>query len=453
MNLQRADLLLLFERATNLPSGVSPCVPLFLLAMAIFSWGFLQMRRVQLYEKHRVRCPFPGQPWFEAVQASARRAERLIVQPRLALKLSKASIIGLCVCAVVFVRISSRFAPTVEGRWFDVAILVGTTLVVLLVLYALLHAWALWRAVRDLLRELAHLPLAPAYSGITQLVSSMFGPYLSSERPDRESHRQPLSWQRGMVHREYGESRLWLRMALRLTPEEMSELGVDEPLGVSCEVASSESSELPKANQAQLHETAEACLQLLPRLWHSLDLHEAFGEDPRVAPREVAKSVIDSSAPVFAQAGGTGVSGSDGLYLRSFRKEAEQYVALHLMSYLSQFFVQLRNSLRFLTVAPLLLLLAVIGYPLQPQRLWLLAAGGTILTVAVVGVRMFLQIERDEVISKATGGTPNQIDFRWTFVGNVLAYTVPLVGGLLAVSLDLSDLMHSWLDPLLQAAR
>jgi len=123
------------------------------------------------------------------------------------------------------------------------------------------------------------------------------------------------------------------------------------------------------------------------------------------------------------------------------------------MAYLSQFFVQLRNLLLFLTVGPLLLLLAVTTYPLQPQRLWLLFAGALIVTVVLVAVRMFVQIERDEVISRIAGTTPNRLNIHWSFLGNIFTYALPLLGVLAAASTDLSDLIRSWLDPLVQVLR
>jgi hypothetical protein len=74
--------------------------------------------------------------------------------------------------------------------------------------------------------------------------------------------------------------------------------------------------------------------------------------------------------------------------------------------------------------------------------------------VAAVAIGVFAQIERDNVVSRISGSTPYQINlFHGEFVRNVFVYTLPLLGALVATSTDMADLIHSWVDPLLQALR
>ncbi len=132
---------------------------------------------------------------------------------------------------------------------------------------------------------------------------------------------------------------------------------------------------------------------------------------------------------------------------------AEDFVALEIISYLSQYFVQLRNLLLFLTIGPLLLLFAVTSYPLQPQRLWLLSAAVLIVAVTLAALRIFVQIERDELVSRISGTTPNRLNLNWSFLGSILKYALPLLGILAAVSTDLSDVLRSWLDPIIRVLK
>jgi hypothetical protein len=128
-------------------------------------------------------------------------------------------------------------------------------------------------------------------------------------------------------------------------------------------------------------------------------------------------------------------------------------VALEVTIYLRQFFVHLRNLILFLTLAPLLMLLAVTSYPFQPQRLWLL------LTATLIGVGtasviwIVIQMERNEVVSHILSTTPNKLNFHWHFLGHILVYAAPLLGVVIAASSDASDLVHSLLDPLIQMLR
>jgi hypothetical protein len=136
--------------------------------------------------------------------------------------------------------------------------------------------------------------------------------------------------------------------------------------------------------------------------------------------------------------------------IRTWLTHAQAFVALEVVVYLSQFFVQLRNMALFLALAPLLMLFAVSSYPFQPQRMWLLLAAGLVGIVTVVLVRIVIQMERDELLSRISGTTPDQLNFHWPFFSRVLLYAVPLLGVLVASSSNVSDLIHAWLDPLLQ---
>jgi hypothetical protein len=82
--------------------------------------------------------------------------------------------------------------------------------------------------------------------------------------------------------------------------------------------------------------------------------------------------------------------------------------------------------------------------------MWLLLAAGLVGIVTVVLVRIVIQMERDELLSRISGTTPDQLNFHWPFFSRVLLYAVPLLGVLVASSSNVSDLIHAWLDPLLQ---
>jgi hypothetical protein len=129
---------------------------------------------------------------------------------------------------------------------------------------------------------------------------------------------------------------------------------------------------------------------------------------------------------------------------------AQDFVALEIATYLSQYMVQIRNLASFLTVAPLLMLLAVTSYPVQPQRLWVLFVIVLMAVVTATVIWGAIQAERNELISRISKTVPNQINFRWNFLSSLALYAIPLLGIVVAISDDSSDLVHSWIDPLLQ---
>jgi hypothetical protein len=56
-------------------------------------------------------------------------------------------------------------------------------------------------------------------------------------------------------------------------------------------------------------------------------------------------------------------------------------------------------------------------------------------------------------VSRILKTTPNQIDFRWSFLSHLSLYAARLLGVLVAISSDMSDLVHGWVDPLLQVLK
>src|SRR5262249_29973135 len=104
-------------------------------------------------------------------------------------------------------------------------------------------------------------------------------------------------------------------------------------------------------------------------------------------------------------------------------------------------------------VAPFLMLLAVTSYPFQPQRLWLLLAAALIGVGTATVMWIIIQIERNEVVSHILSTTPNKLNFHWDFLGRILVSSAPLLGVVVVASSDASDLVHSLLDPLIQALR
>src|SRR5262249_32792335 len=133
-------------------------------------------------------------------------------------------------------------------------------------------------------------------------------------------------------------------------------------------------------------------LALLQHFWpyHSTD--EAFGRplEDRPAPAEKFLTLPEGDA------------------VREWVLRAEDFVATQVVRYLSQFFVQLRNLLTSLTVGALLLLLAAVMYPFRPQSLLLVVLTALCGAVAVFIVVFLVQVNRDELVSRITRGTPNR---------------------------------------------
>jgi hypothetical protein len=453
--------LFFFERATNLPGGVSPVVPVVLIALAFFWFGSRELKRIYLLDKHRVDSPFP-EPLpevkdgvFKDIHDAHETAQSILERPQTAGWSWRGLVVWL-VLFFTFCRLASRFVPTVEGVWFDSLLLLALAVFTLLVVRVLLQAFALWKSVRTILQAAAKLPMREAYSRLPRRITQAFGPYLSSDRPGRYALLEERQKQHRRLVGDYEDAAHVLQTTLGYSDTQMKEK-VDTELhrpAAPDQPRPRTDLETRDAARQELRESAVRCLRVLDQFWNQLTIEEAFcdaasaagaaARDGREHPSDhQGAAVINEAASVVHRP----------KEVRRWLEAAEDFVALEIISYLSQYFVQLRNLLLFLTVGPLLLLFAVTSYPLQPQRLWLLAAGALIIAVTFVALRIFVQIERDELVSRISGTTPNRLSFSWSFLGSVVKYALPLVGILAAASTDLSDALRTMLDPIIRVLK
>jgi hypothetical protein len=298
-----------------------------------------------------------------------------------------------------------------------------------------------WQSTRKLLDALALLPLAEAFQRIPATVTNTFGPYLSSARPGRHAQWEVRRERLALLARDYVQVKEHLPNALHYLadlPEAMTNPDTGAP-----------------AKPADILKAARACLLVLHHVWSNPALAKKFagGTSPQTekapAPALAPEKQVRSEGEEARSNEDTkpAPSSDTDKQVRDWLALVQDFVALEVTVYLSQFFVHLRNLIVFLTVAPFLMLLAVTSYPFQPQRLWLLLAATLIGVGTATAVWIVIQIERNEVVSHILSTTPNSLNFHWDFIARLLLYAAPLLGIVAAASSDVSDLVHSLVDP------
>lgn len=410
------NFLLFAERATILGSGVSPVAPILMIGLALFCWSYVQLKRLYLLAFHTVKMPFPlGQrQLFDKVRKRHRDTEWNLRTPARALGKKSAFIVG-GMLIFVFLRAFSSFPPASEWVWLERVMLLALAALAVVIVYGWLHLLQVWENVRRLLDALALLPpsLQEAFGRLPEAVTGMLGPYLSSLRPGR---RELLSKQlelRDVLVGEYKCISYELLQALSVTKQE--EVAIAAAFSAQARPRAK-----PAESKRVLNETARACLCMLHYIWRDSGRQALASADPAICP---------------------------------WLERATDFVALEITAYLSQFFVHLRNLGLFLFFAPLLFLLAVNSYPFQPQRSLVLFAVSLICLVMLAMIGIVIQVEWNGVVSRILKTTPNQLNFHWGFLSRLGFYALPLLSVPVALSSDLSDLIHDWVDPLLQVLR
>jgi hypothetical protein len=373
-----------------------------------------------------------------------------------------------------FCRLHSGFIPTVEGTLFDGAVQFTFAAIVVLLVFTFLHTLELWHRLRRLLQHLAQLPLLQAFDRMPARVPSLFGPYLSSSSSDRESHLVVRLQQLRALAEQYVRARDRLahvaggaghlaeldralgydanefrQQTEQWAEERWAEAG--RPVGELPRYLEEAEAELARERARHLvregqpfqdlcRNAARACVDAIDRAYPALSVGEVFGPARAAGEGEAAAPAADKEP-----------SADDPL--RHWFRLAEDYLAIEVVNWLSHFFAQLRNLVTFLVVGSILLMLTVVLYPFQPERLLLFFVGGMVLVFALGMLRLFFQIERDEVISRILKTTPNRVTLNPVFLSHVVTYVAPLVGVLAATSADASGLLHTVLDPLYQALK
>jgi hypothetical protein len=437
--------LLFVERAASLANGVSPLVPATLLGLAFYCWGYIHLKRLFLLDRCAKMKPFPSgkeareTEWFERIASCRTRLDRDLHAPRWAGQ-TTVGLISLLVLFCAFCRIANHFGPSLDGIWIEAPLLVGLAGLGVLIVFTGLYLRKVWRTLRKLLQAVALLPLREAFDHIPTAIRQMYGPYLLSERPGRRRHLAYRRQQYQLLVEEYQGIRPALVSAADLTAELRTRL--DEAL------PEPPAGRVHQARPDELAQAACACLLLLQHIWSNAARTERLLEEP--PPKGQGGAAPDAAVTVILCPREPG----DALKpVRKWLTRARDFVAPEITSYLSQFFVHLRNLALFLSLAPLMLLWAVSSYPFQPQRLWLLLAMGLLGFATLSIIWTIIQLERDELVSRILQTEPNRLNFHWGFLSNLALYAIPLLGLVVAASGDVSDLVHSLVDPLLQVLK
>jgi hypothetical protein len=129
---------------------------------------------------------------------------------------------------------------------------------------------------------------------------------------------------------------------------------------------------------------------------------------------------------------------------------AEDFVAMHVVSFINYVFVHLWNLLTFGTAALLCMLLAMTAYPFQPQ--WLLGHFLALVTLSLViaTVRILVKMNRNDLLSRIAKTEPNKTTFDWGLVSKLLLYGALPIVTLVASLFPQMDWLFSWVDGLLR---
>jgi hypothetical protein len=446
-----------FERWVHLANGVTPLPPLFLLSAALFTWGVFGVKKLYLANQFFVRSPFPTgnfQPFKDLNRLD--RAIRLeIMCSSLSREHPRLAGVVIVLLALWFGKLVHEAIPPMDGSGLGLLALAGVFVSAVLVLGTLVHFYLAWRDLKKMLRFIALLPMADAFNRLPDKVAAIFGHYLCGERP-RHSHLAICVQQYGPLQRRLQYFRVCITDASKdwtprgdLQPADLALTvkTLKKAFGINMEpLADIYAAELDALRERDYGESAvgktaasisrisKGCFRVLQTVWPVHPMEEAFGRPhPAEGKREEAKKFLSLPA---------------GNPIREWAILAEDFVAIEVIRYVSQFVVQLRNLVTPLTIGSLLLVLAGASYSFVPQNLLLIlltALGAVVATAIVV---FLVQVNRDELVSRITRSIPHQFTPDFAFVQGAATYVLPIVGALLIQFPFFTSMLRSFVAPL-----
>jgi len=106
----------------------------------------------------------------------------------------------------------------------------------------------------------------------------------------------------------------------------------------------------------------------------------------------------------------------------NWSRAAVLFLASRILDYSRHVLAQLRNLLALSTLGALLMLIAVSSYPFPRSDTILRFGWISLLAMVVIGLVIYVQMNRDRILSLLSGGTPGKIDWDSAFVGHFALY-------------------------------
>ena len=135
-----------------------------------------------------------------------------------------------------------------------------------------------------------------------------------------------------------------------------------------------------------------------------------------------------------------------------FRKELMDYLALRAIAYVRYVFAEIHNSLLAFTVGILFLLAGLASFHFQPIRSVYVVLWSVIGVIAVWTVLIFIEMDRNTVMSKIGGTNPGELNpIKSGLFLRIGAFVVPPVVGLIVTQFpQYGRPFLNWLNPLLR---
>jgi hypothetical protein len=486
--------LLFFERAVSIGNGVSPHLPVLAILAAIGVWITCHLRRLGLVDRAWISLSFgigePSDDPRRRLKPLKDRGDELgsSLRPFVVWNSVRhpVTLIGVALVILVVLRLAVSSIPTVDGWLYSAVLRWAISLLIVAVALTFLRFVYIARRILAFQRELALSPMLRAFDAVPAAFARLHGRYLDAAPLKLIDLAVPVhAWvnlvrnfdtgiglrvKQMLASTAGGNSvdrpetlREFEKLALRIRGGNSSDCSAVDSIEsqFSEEIDNSEKSWFLTQSKTlpKLRDAAGACLELLSYHWPSKPLRAAFGNGTNQNDGTKGKASANEKDSKAKQGkkkkngANSNVAATSDDAFNLWLKSAEEFVALDMVNFLSQACAHVRNLAASLAILPLLLLVVVSVYPFQPQRFLLVVLWSVLLCVAGGVVWVYVQLDRDEILSLISHRDPARVAIDGTFLRTILTFIVPLIGIFLAQFPTVSDTLNEWFDPILRAIK
>lgn len=428
---------LLFLRRSAQPAfGLSPMVPLILLGCGVQLFGYCELQRIRLLD--RLASVYLDL-LSELAQDQALSQKIYEITTRLGSpslwQLLVAILIALLQAVTMLSElVSLEIAPMHLVYRFLIALQVTT------LGFVFFRFVGLWRDFRDFLHQLGHHPLSVALERLPHKFIRSLGALFLEELPEltrSEAVQEHL--------------RLLLNHLHQLDPErEPSTLDIyaeiDRPIAALRRLREElrKNALLVDASEEQVVRASQNLIKILSPVWRARPLPATIVTGkPDALQLAVRPSPEQSTAEAYQHL----VPDAWHLWLRL----SEDFLAIQVVTYINRLFPHLRNALLNVTIGFVLLLLALISYPFQPQRYLVLLSTMLLVVTGPTTMYVLAQMNRDEVLSRIAKSPPGKLTWDRAFISQVVIYgALPLLSLIATQFPEVRGAAFSWIETALK---
>jgi hypothetical protein len=409
--LDRLDGSAFLARAQSLTSGVSPVVPVLSLSATVYLWAMMHLRRSGMPRAGGVENRLHSLEKELRTEASkdAKEPKYVSCTKKAANRLRGTITPAVLVTIGVSLLILQPVLRTIDGRLFDWFYLGAFIVVQVLLVVTLVRFSGVWIALRRFLQLLESHRLLDAFERLPQEMRTTrtlaWTPHIDDVGPmvKRWKQVQPLLVQHPDVFVEWKQC----RGPRPPEPPSLAEIRHDfeEERGSYAMGAWATS----KALREMRKWDAE--------IWKLARARWARGAGSRKPQRE-GRNVLRARTLAIS------IGGQEAVKRDSREDVLEEFVALETLLSIRDVLGRMVNSVVFVALANLLVIVSHTMYVVQPAQLLFTISALNIVGAAVVVLPVLTQTERNEVLSKITGTTPGQLAWDWTFVYRIVVYGI-----------------------------